>query len=99
MSRDCEERGRTVDQVVQQYHETVRPMHEKFVEPCKCIADLIMHSTPKSMGRLDIVCGVLANHLKAVSGIDLESNEPLSLPIPTQKAEEEKPASKELVNS
>lgn len=69
MSRDCNERGRTVDQVVEQYHETVRPMHEKFVEPCKSNADIIIHSSPQSMDRLDLVCGVLTNHLQAVTGI------------------------------
>lgn len=40
--RDLQERGRTVEQVLQQYMTVVRPMHLKFVEPCKAHADLIL---------------------------------------------------------
>ncbi len=40
--RDINERGRTLDSVVQQYLATVRPMHLKFVEPSKRYADIII---------------------------------------------------------
>jgi uridine kinase len=40
--RDIEERGRTVDSVVSQYFETVRPMHVQYVETSKRYADLII---------------------------------------------------------
>ncbi len=40
--RDVEERGRTVESVIQQYLETVRPMHLEFVEPSKRYADIIV---------------------------------------------------------
>jgi uridine kinase len=40
--RDIEERGRTVDSVVSQYFETVRPMHIEHVESSKRYADLII---------------------------------------------------------
>ena len=40
--RDINERGRTLESVVQQYLETVRPMHLKFVEPSKRYADVII---------------------------------------------------------
>jgi uridine kinase len=36
------ERGRSLDSIVQQYLETVRPMHLKFVEPSKRYADVII---------------------------------------------------------
>lgn len=42
LQRDMEERGRTLDSVVKQYLETVRPMHLKFVEPSKWFADVII---------------------------------------------------------
>lgn len=42
MLRDLEERGRTLESVVQQYLETVRPMHLKFVEPSRRYADVII---------------------------------------------------------
>ena len=40
--RDVEERGRTVPSVVEQYCNTVKPMHEQFVEPSKKYADIIV---------------------------------------------------------
>lgn len=42
MRRDMEQRGRTVDGVVKQYCETVRPMHLQFIEPTKRFADLVV---------------------------------------------------------
>lgn len=42
LTRDVEERGRTVDSVIHQYLSTVKPMHEQFVEPSKRFADLIV---------------------------------------------------------
>lgn len=42
IKRDISERGRTVDSVIKQYTETVRPMHQKFVEPSKANADLLV---------------------------------------------------------
>lgn len=42
MERDLEERGRTLDSVVAQYLETVRPMHLEFVEPSKRYAHVII---------------------------------------------------------
>lgn len=40
--RDTRERGRTVENVIQQYLSTVRPMHLEFVEPSKRHADVIL---------------------------------------------------------
>jgi uridine kinase len=42
LQRDIFERGRTTDSVVQQYMNTVRPMHMEFVEPSKRYADVII---------------------------------------------------------
>ncbi len=42
LERDMHERGRSLDSVVLQYLETVRPMHIKFVEPSKQFADVII---------------------------------------------------------
>lgn len=42
LRRDVEERGRSVDSVIQQYLTTVRPMHFDFVEPSKRYADIIL---------------------------------------------------------
>lgn len=42
LRRDTEQRGRTVDDVLRQYLETVRPMHLEFIEPSKRYADVIV---------------------------------------------------------
>lgn len=54
LERDLVERGRTVESVLQQYLDTVRPMHLQFVEPSKRYADIIFPEgyTPGAVGTL-----------------------------------------------
>lgn len=40
--RDVKERGRDLDSVINQYLNTVKPMHEEFVDPSKRRADIII---------------------------------------------------------
>lgn len=42
LQRDVNERRRSVKSVIRQYLETVKPMHKKYVEPCKKYADIIL---------------------------------------------------------
>ena len=42
LQRDMAERGRSTDSVINQYLETVRPMHKQFIEPTKRNADVIL---------------------------------------------------------
>jgi uridine kinase len=42
LKRDMSDRGRTLESVVDQYMDTVRPMHHAFVEPSKKYADIIV---------------------------------------------------------
>lgn len=42
LRRDTRERGRTVESVVEQYLDTVRPMHERFVEPSRVHAHVVI---------------------------------------------------------
>jgi uridine kinase len=42
MQRDIAERGRSLESIVGQYLETVRPMHKQFIEPTKRFADVIL---------------------------------------------------------
>lgn len=42
LKRDVKERGRTLDSVLKQYEETVRPMYLQFIEPSKRYADIIV---------------------------------------------------------
>jgi uridine kinase len=56
LRRDIAERGRTVESVIHQYLETVRPMHLEFVEPSKRWADLIIPEGGFNAVALDVVC-------------------------------------------
>ena len=42
IQRDCVERGRSVEMVIDRYHKVLKPMHEQFIEPTKKFADLIV---------------------------------------------------------
>lgn len=42
LMRDINERGRTIDSVIDQYLSVVRPMHNQFIEPTKRYADIII---------------------------------------------------------
>ncbi len=53
--RDVKERGRSVDSVVSQYMETVRPMHEQFIEPSKRHADIIIPEGGHNMVAIDLL--------------------------------------------
>ncbi len=55
LDRDLRERGRTVESVVHQYLETVRPMHLEFVEPSKRWADVIIPEGGFNVAALDLV--------------------------------------------
>jgi uridine kinase len=51
LTRDCTERGRTAESVRSQYETTVRPMHSEFVEPCKALADVVLHEGPSGVAK------------------------------------------------
>jgi uridine kinase len=53
--RDILERGRSVDSVMQQYMQTVKPMHLQFVEPSKHWADLIIPRGSENTVAIDLV--------------------------------------------
>ena len=55
MVRDMQERGRSLDSIVNQYLETVRPMHQEFVEPSKRHADVIIPRGGMNQVALDMV--------------------------------------------
>jgi uridine kinase len=59
--RDMESRGRTFEQVDEQYHRTVRPMHLEFVEPSKRWADILIPEGGNNEIALDLVISKLLN--------------------------------------
>jgi uridine kinase len=54
--RDMEVRGRHIDDIMEQYLTTVKPMHEQYVEPSKKHADLILNGGMNPVA-LEIVAG------------------------------------------
>lgn len=61
--RDVKERGRSLESVIEQYINTVKPMHEQFVEPYKKYADIIV---PRG-GKNDVAIDMLIHRIKAIS--------------------------------
>ena len=55
LGRDMAERGRSVQDVLRQYLETVRPMHLEFVEPSKRYADVIIPEGGENRVALEMV--------------------------------------------
>ncbi|UQS85294.1 uridine kinase [Apilactobacillus apisilvae] len=76
IQRDTKERGRTLDEVVQQYLETVRPMYNQFVEPSKRYADIIVPEGGKNQVAIDLLTtkiqSILLKHgnTKVLNNID-----------------------------
>jgi len=42
LHRDVKERGRTLDNIIRQYYDTVRPMHHEYLEPTRQFADIVV---------------------------------------------------------
>lgn len=61
--RDMEVRGRHIDDIMEQYLTTVKPMHETYVEPSKKHADLILNGGMNSVA-LEIVAGRVRDFLE-----------------------------------
>lgn len=64
ISRDVNERGRSLESVMNQYLSTVKPMHEAFVEPSKRNADLIVPIG----GRNDVAIAMIIERIAAHLG-------------------------------
>lgn len=61
--RDVHERGRSMDSVINQYLETVKPMHEMYVEPSKKYADIIIPEGGHNIVALEMIENRVRNHL------------------------------------
>jgi uridine kinase len=63
IKRDVNKRGRTLESVLTQYQTTVKPMHEKYVEPSKKYADLVVPEGGKNFVALDMIMDRIQRHL------------------------------------
>lgn len=62
LHRDVKERGRSLESVISQYYDTVRPMHQKYLEPQKQYADFIVGE------ETDMAASILASKVNEVLG-------------------------------
>ena len=63
IKRDVNKRGRTLESVLTQYQTTVKPMHEKYVEPSKKYANIVVPEGGKNEVALDMIEGRIQRHL------------------------------------
>ena len=61
--RDIKERGRDIDEVLDRYKNTLKPMHQQFIEPTKSFADIIIPNDRYNTVAIDIVITVISERL------------------------------------
>lgn len=61
--RDVMERARSLDSVINQYMETVKPMHEQFVEPSKKNASIIVPEGGHNLVAMEMIMNQVRSHL------------------------------------
>ena len=64
IKRDVNKRGRSLESVLSQYQQTVKPMHEKYVEPSKKFAHLVVPEGGKNYVALDMIVDRIQRHLR-----------------------------------
>ena len=69
IKRDVNKRGRTLESVLTQYQTTVKPMHEKYVEPSKKYANLVIPEGGKNIVALEMILGRIQKHLDGANAV------------------------------
>ena len=64
IKRDVNKRGRSLESVILQYQQTVKPMHEKYVEPSKKYADIVVPEGGKNLVALAMIQGYISRYLE-----------------------------------
>ncbi|MBF01437.1 uridine kinase [Flavobacterium coralii] len=59
LRRDIAERGRDMEEVLNRYQTTLKPMHEQFIEPTKAHADIIIPNDRYNTVAIDVVRAVI----------------------------------------
>ena len=63
IKRDVNKRGRSLESVLTQYQQTVKPMHEQYVEPSKKYANLVVPEGGKNIVALEMIVERIRRHL------------------------------------
>jgi uridine kinase len=66
--RDVKQRGRSLDSVIDQYLNTVKPMHEQFVEPSKRRANIIIPEGGRNEAAMQVIVDFIRHRLRSKSG-------------------------------
>lgn len=61
--RDISERGRDINEVLSRYQDTLKPMHQEFIEPTKNFADIIIPNDRYNTVAIDVVRSVISERL------------------------------------
>ena len=64
IKRDVNKRGRSMESVLLLYQATVKPMHDKYVEPSKKFADLVVLEGGKNLVALDMIMNRIQRHIE-----------------------------------
>ena len=59
LKRDIAERGRDMEEVLNRYQTTLKPMHQQFIEPTKAFADIIIPNDKDNTVAIDVVRAVI----------------------------------------
>jgi len=63
LKRDIAERGRDMEEVLNRYQTTLKPMHQQFIEPTKGFADIIIPNDKYNTVAIDVVRAVINQRL------------------------------------
>ena len=63
LKRDIAERGRDMEEVLNRYQNTLKPMHQQFIEPTKQFADIIIPNDKYNTAAIDVVRAVINQRL------------------------------------
>lgn len=64
LRRDIAERGRDMDEVLNRYQKTLKPMHEQFIEPTKAFADIIIPNNNYNTVAIDMLRTVINQKIR-----------------------------------
>jgi uridine kinase len=81
LSRDVSKRGRTTGSVIAQYLKSVRPMHNRHIQPTKQFADLVVDTTDSAGGDF---MSAIKNAIAVTRAQQLRTQQPEVIPMPSE---------------
>ena len=66
INRDIRDRGRTIEEVLERYKTTLKPMHQQFIEPTKEFADIIIPTNRYNTVAVDLLQRIINHTLTTI---------------------------------